>query len=139
MYRGSDLISNYKEEVNDINNPLTWVLDAEIPFGNGLFGYRMTGYIEGAAYTMITTEITPVLPLTSRLVRTGGWWKNAMNSNVRHVLGTIYNTGIAGTVTSSSSVSYSANSQTFVFQSYSGALRTGTLDNEYDIWIKYRK
>ena len=131
-----DLITGGVLTVPGINAPVMevcynqWVLNSEIPFPDGSFGYRFHGTIDSIPNVQVATPLS--MEFTSRkyqLLNSGGWWRTDTNNE------TDQNISTSSALTGATS-EIKINKHGLYFVTVSNAQRIGA---EYDVWIRYKK
>lgn len=117
---------------NLAERPDLWVVGTEYDFGDGLYGQRFTGNVVGAADTQINVALATNTGITL-LGEFGGVYRSG-NSADQQSIGqfTDYDQGAFSTC-------YVSAAGDLMFRSRSQFARVGTSNNDYDVWVKYRK
>ena len=129
----------------DINRPDLWPVRKEIFFGNGLYGYRITGnFTASASKQRWETDVISLNPETGRIVSTGGSFsvRDASSRLARCTLNsTVVGADAGGNVIIFIESYFYSRSFTgiVVFQVMPDNDFSLTANDTYDVWLTYTK
>ena len=129
----------------DLNRPDLWPVRKEIFFGNGLYGYRITGNFTAAASKQRwETDVISLNPETGRIVSTGGSFsvRDASSRLARCTLNsTVVGADAGGNVIIFIESYFYSRSFTgiVVFQVMPDNDFSLTANDTYDVWLTYTK
>jgi len=136
IYKGTELLSNKGSSPQHIiNSPHLWPVNQEIAFGDGSFGVRVIGFIEVPARVYINVNIYQI-GVPANIINAGGWLRRA--TATKHLIGGTSYAQADASLFGDSSIYIDGNGA-IGLGSWSVNARVGSLNNDYDIWIRYTK